>query len=112
MSDVEANKDAVRTWFAKGWNAGDISVADSLFSPDFTFNHCGREVALDWLKSVVREWRAVYPDLHMEIDEMIGEGDKIALKWHLTADLRKGTGLGIATFKDGKCVDYYSLQTD
>ncbi len=55
MSTKE-NKALARHWFAEGWNKGNATVADVIFSPHFTLN--GIEVGIEGpKKNVVRTRR-------------------------------------------------------
>ena len=56
MSTKE-NKALARHWFAKGWNKGNVTLADSIFSPHFILN--GIEVGAEGPKMNVARTRQI-----------------------------------------------------
>jgi steroid delta-isomerase-like uncharacterized protein len=86
MSTKE-NKALARHWFAEGWNKGNVTVADSIFSSHFTLN--GIEVGPEGpKKNVARTWRG-FPDITFTVEDQIAEEDRIVTRW-----IAQGTHLG------------------
>lgn len=114
-SPVERNKQTARDFFERVFNQGDMTAVSSL-APGYTYN--GQAMSPQSLIGWVNGMRAQIPDLHFTIEEMLGEGDKIALRWRMngTTASRPGgppvsvvtTGTNIMTFNaDGLAVSNY-----
>jgi predicted ester cyclase len=119
---VEQNKAIVRRIFEEIFNQGKLEVADELLAPNtdvhVPFEHPGSGPAA--LKKIVASLRAGFPDIHLEIDDLIGEGDKVAVAWHSTRQTHLGTyrglpptgrdvkvsGLDILRFDDGRVAEF------
>ncbi len=80
----ENNKAIVRRLFEELWNQGNLSVADQLFTPNYTdhdssspdFGH-GPESE----RKRVTLYRNAFPDLHLTIEDLIAEGDTVMARW-------------------------------
>ena len=80
---TEANKTLVRRAIEEGWNQGNLALTEELdaanfihHDPDFP-NFQTREDYRQW----VTETRNAFPDLHLTIEDMIAEGDKVVTRW-------------------------------
>lgn len=113
MTDVERNKQAAQQFFDRVFNHGDMSAVASL-APNYTYN--GQAMTPDSLIGWVNGMRAAIPDLHFTIEDILGEGDKIALRWRMNGATTAGgapvaivtTGTNIMTFNaDGQAVSNY-----
>ena len=90
------NKQLVRRWFEEVWNQNRESTIDELLSPQgvgFGLTATESEVTSTQFKPFVRNFRDAFPDLHMEIEDMVAEGDKVAVRLRVTGT-HKGGGLG------------------
>jgi steroid delta-isomerase-like uncharacterized protein len=76
---VEENKAVVHAWLAAR-NAHDIEAGVALWA----------EEKQTWLRAAFERFTLGFPDLHVTVKDMIGEGDKVAVWWIL-----QGTHLGI-----------------
>jgi predicted ester cyclase len=111
---IEANKTVVRRLVAEVLNGGHLEVIDELYTPEVA------PAARRW----IAPFRASFPDVHMEIVELIAEGDKVAGRFtcsgsHLGEWLGQApTGrrfegvdeVSIFRFRDGKIVHAWSLE--
>jgi predicted ester cyclase len=94
---VEQNKAVIRRIFEEIINQGNLDLADELLTPD-TDVHVPFEDPGDGpqaLKKIVGGLREGFPDLHLEIDELIGEGDMVAVAWHSTRQTHLGSYRGL-----------------
>ena len=66
-SEAEHNKDVVRRLVDEVLNAGRLDVVDELYSPRLA------PAAKRW----IAPFRASFPDMHMEVVDLIAEGDKV-----------------------------------
>jgi steroid delta-isomerase-like uncharacterized protein len=82
MSDQ--NKAIVRRLFEELWNKGNLSLADQLFTPNYThhdssspdFGH-GPEGE----RKRATLYRNAFPDLRLTIEDLIAEGDTVMARW-------------------------------
>ena len=82
-----SNKAVVRRFITEFWNAGDIAVADELVHPDYAIEGIGR--GSDAVKTNAAAYRVAFPDLECTIEQMVAEGDGVAVRLTL-----HGTHLG------------------
>jgi predicted ester cyclase len=72
---TEANKAVVRRLIDEVLNSGRLEVIDELYAPE--------------LAAAARRWlvpfRASFPDVHMEIEELIAEGDTVVGRFTCSA---------------------------
>jgi steroid delta-isomerase-like uncharacterized protein len=117
----ESNKRIVEKLFAT-FNDGQIGTLDTLVSSDYVGPQGDKGPA--GFRGVVVGLRSAFPDLHYTIDELIAEGDRVAIRWHWTGTHRAqfraypatgkvvtNPGLAIFRCRDGKIVAG-ALETD
>ena len=93
----EENKKLVRRWFKEVWDEGRLSAIPEMFhqtgiahgfpdpdsvvtSPEEFAKHC-------------KNFREVFPDVKVAVDDLVAEGNKVAIRW--TASMtHTGDGLG------------------
>jgi steroid delta-isomerase-like uncharacterized protein len=89
------NKAVVRRWFEEVWNQGNDSVVDELMAPGAVLYGLGPEMrGPAAFKPFHAAYRNAFPDVRIEVEDVIAEGDMVALRWTATATHR-GDGLGI-----------------
>lgn len=93
---IEANKALARRFMDEVLNKGNLAVADELLAPDLTFYSPGDTPdnpqplrGAEGFKDFVVALRTGFPDLHITIDDMIAEEDRLALRCMI-----RGTQLG------------------
>ncbi len=91
------NKTLVRRWFDEVWNKGRAAAIDELLASHAVVHGLG---AVDLQGSAgFKPFHAAYlgafPDLNIQIDDVIAEGDIVAVRWSCTGTHR-GDGLGFA----------------
>ena len=115
-----------RRWYEEVWNQGRESAIDELAAPDVIAHGLkdadGNEVVgTEAFKVMFRAFRSALPDMHVEVQALIQQGDLSAARLVVTAT-HTGEGLGIAatgkrvTFtgmamgreKDGKLVEAWN----
>ena len=95
----EKNKALARRWFKEVWNEGNEKTIDQLLAPNAVLYGLG-ESDVDvhgpaGFKPFVSNLRTALHPIHIEIDDIIAEGDKVALR--ITVEgTHSGDGLGIA----------------
>jgi steroid delta-isomerase-like uncharacterized protein len=93
----EVNKALVRRHFEEMWNRHDLAAADELMAEDY-LEHAvapfrqaepGRVNGPVAARQTAKWLLAQFPDLHMEVEAMVAEGDTVAVRV-----LSEGTNLG------------------
>lgn len=76
------NKQLARYIFEEIENKGNLAVADEIFANDFV-NHTpfGNMHGPEGAKQFATMLRTAFPDLHINIEDQIAEGDKVASRW-------------------------------
>lgn len=123
MSDQirEANKRSVGKLF-ETFNDGDLAAIDQLVGHEYVGAQGDRGPA--GFKVVVVNLRSAFPDLHYTLEDVVAEGDRVAVRWRWTgthaAPFRAfpptgkavtNTGSGIFQLTEGKIVAA-TLETD
>ena len=83
---TEANKAVVRRFFEDAWNRNQVSELEEYIAAD-RIHHYGARVAregVDVLRAVIRNWRGAMPDYRCYIEDMIAEGDRVAMLLRFT----------------------------
>jgi len=89
MSTSEEAKEIIRRWNEQGWSGGNYELAYEIISPNMTVHGAGGQsvgMGPDGLIDLIRTWRTGFPDGRMEIDDLIVEGDLVAIRntWYGT----------------------------
>ena len=81
-SAVEANKALVRRFIDEVHNKGNFALFNELFAASYV-NHSAPANRNDRAarEQSIKGFREASPDLHVTIDDMVAEGDKVALRW-------------------------------
>ena len=75
-------KEMAQRWYSEVMSEGKTEVIDQLCSPEWLDHDPlpGTTADLAGLKDFVAQIRAAFPDLQVTADEMIGEGDRLAVR--------------------------------
>lgn len=89
MSSPEDAKAIIRRWNEEGWSGGKYDLAHEIISPNMVVHGAGGQtvgMGPDGLIDLIRTWRTAFPDGRMEIDDLIVEGDTVAIRntWYGT----------------------------
>jgi len=79
-SDLERNKAVVRQFIERVFVAGDAAAVDELATEDFTPHSWGQQPGRDALKATQQRAGAGLSDVSFTIDEMVAEGDLVAVR--------------------------------
>jgi steroid delta-isomerase-like uncharacterized protein len=80
---TEENKAIVRRAIEEGWNQGHVAVFDELNAPTFINHDPGTpdvRTSEDY-KRWVTESLSAFPNLHVTIEDLVAEGDQVAMRW-------------------------------
>ncbi len=82
---AEESKAIVRQFWGV-WEEGNIDLVDELLAPDYV-NHTpaspDQPTGPEGVKGVVAMFRSAIPDLRVVVEDMIAEGDKVAVRYTL-----------------------------
>lgn len=121
----EANKQLMRRWFERVWNQRSEAAINEMFAADAKAHHFpetgGVLVGPDGFKQIYRNFCGAFPDLHVSMQDVIAEGDRVAAHWTVTMT-HLGDHLGVpatgkkavlpgsafAVVRDGKFVETWN----
>jgi steroid delta-isomerase-like uncharacterized protein len=93
----EDNQALVRRMTEEVFNKGNVAAAEEFVAPTVVIHRADTpdSKGLDGFKQAVSALRTAFPDLHLTIEDMISEGDKVAIRftYHGT---QKGEFRGVA----------------
>ncbi|HET9149114.1 MAG TPA: ester cyclase [Alphaproteobacteria bacterium] len=116
----EENIAAVKRWGAEVANQGKFDVLDDILAPNFVDHDPAPDQGpgIEGLKGFFRAFRAAFPDLSTEVEELVASDNEIAMRYTVrgthqgsfmgvppTGKRFEAAALQIAKFKDGKCVE-------
>jgi steroid delta-isomerase-like uncharacterized protein len=121
-NDLEKNKAIVQRYVDEMQNARSLDNIEDIFAEDFV-DHMASSGGLflggmDGLKRGYATFLKAFPDLHVTVEDMIAEGDKV-VAYKTVAGTHRGippTGkrvqwqnIGIYHIKNGKIAEYWGL---
>jgi steroid delta-isomerase-like uncharacterized protein len=126
MTDV--NKDVVARFYEQLWNRGNLDAADELVATDYVRHDLRPGEAPpgpNGQKAVAAKFRAAFPDVHLELEALVAEGDLVAARWTMTGTHTGAWGdvsptgrsvrfCGVNFFRiaDGKIAEIWNLRDD
>src|SRR5438105_7150607 len=75
------NKAVAMRVFDEIFNQGKFQVADQIYAPDFRNHGVHRTIDLKTDQEAVHAEKKAFPDLRVSVQEMVAEGDKVAVLW-------------------------------
>ena len=121
----EENKALVRRIIDEAWNQGKLEVIDEAFAPDYQEHNPrpGQELGIEGYKGGVLMMRAAFPDLLLDLHDIIAENDRTAVRYTLrgthdgelmgvpaSGQRVSSDGMVFARFEDGKVVERWGVQ--
>ena len=94
---TEENKAIIRRIYEEVFNQGNLAVADELIATNYVSHVPGGQEykGPEGFKQFITQTRTAFPDLHMTVEHIIAEGDKVAHCGKLQGTF-KGETMGIA----------------
>ncbi len=88
------NKDVALRLYNEVWNQKKLAVIDEIFADDFAIFAPGIVVTdKKVLKEFIHSWMTSFPDIHHEVEDVVEQGNKLALRF-------KGKGTHLGQFMD------------
>ena len=109
MSELsDFNKSQTVKFFEQVFNRKDYDVVADMLNPNYKFNGVPTSAAdtIAWAKGLHQK----FPDLHFTIETILGEDEKVALRWRMNvtdpASGKKGyiSGTNILVFVNGQAL--------
>ena len=117
----EANKQLMRRWFEQVWNQKNEAAIDEMFSSEGLSHGFPEPDSVlhgpEGFKEIHRAFCGAFPDVHVTIEDVIAEGDKVLVRWHVavthlgdhlgmpaTGKKASFPGASFDVIKDGKIV--------
>ena len=90
-------KEMAQRWYSEVMSEGKTEVIDELCAPDFTDHDPlpGSTADLAGLKDFVAQIRAAFPDMQVTADDIVAEGDRLAVRSTMRGT-HEGDFMGIA----------------
>jgi predicted ester cyclase len=121
MQMSEANKASMLRFFEEVFNQGKLEVIDEISTQDFVSHDLGNPLHnREGIKVQVETIRAAFPDVRFTADDMIAEGEKVAVRFTMRGTQRGDfmgipptdkhvtvTGVDIVRFSEGKAVEHW-----
>lgn len=93
---TEENKIHVRRLYEEVFNQKNPAAIDDYFAPD-VIDHSlppGVPGGIEGVKLTISLFLAAFPDLHITVEDLIAEGDKVVARWTLRGT-HQGASLGM-----------------
>lgn len=92
----EAHNEIMQRYVEEAINKGNLAVLDELIHPDYVFRSPGEEVrGPEGFKGLIAAYRSAFPDLNMQIDDLLTEGNRTVTCFSLSGT-HDGVFMGIA----------------
>ena len=94
---IEENKAVARRWMEEIWQKASPAAMDELLASNFVFNYASPGVKPDreGYKQSVNGFFVGFPDVQFTTEDMVAEGDKVAVHWTGRCT-HKGEYMGVA----------------
>ena len=94
---MEDNKTIERRWFEEVWNGRSVGAIDRRMAPECVVHGLDRTgqdlIGPAGFKPFHQAFLNAFGNLHIDVEDVIEEGDKIAIRWTATGH-HTGDGLG------------------
>jgi predicted ester cyclase len=103
---VEQNKQVVRKFLEELFDKQRLHLVDDLLAPDYKLYHPGapEPLGLDSFPEFLSSFPAGFAGFYMKVEDLIGEGDKVAARFVL-GGTHKGVFMGVQP--TGKVVELH-----
>ena len=125
---TEDHKALVRRFYDEVWNGGNVDVALEVFAEDYVRHDLRPTKAAPGgagMAAIAQAFRAAFPDLRMQVDVLLAEGDLVAARWTSTGTFTGAwgdveptgeqatfSGVNIFRFADGRVVELWNHRDD
>jgi steroid delta-isomerase-like uncharacterized protein len=84
MSNADERRKLITDAWAAAWDHGDVDALDAVLSPNYRRRADAADEGQDLaeFKASIVTTRSAFPDLTTTIDEILVDGDRVAVRWH------------------------------
>jgi steroid delta-isomerase-like uncharacterized protein len=121
--DTEANKALTLRYWEEVANKGNLDLIEEICAPDYVCHEVDQDIrGPEGVRQFISMLRAAFPDLHVTVEDVIAEGEKIVQRWtgrgtHQgelmgippTGNRVSVAGITISRFKDGKVSEEWEV---
>ena len=106
---AEENKERIRRGFEEGVNQRHLELFDELLSPDYVnYGTNPPTRGIDGFRQMMGVFFTGFPDMKVELDEVIGEGDRVVTRGRMTGT-HTGEFMGIPATGKPISVNYIDM---
>ena len=94
---LERNKAIAQRYLEEVFTKGNLAVVDEIAAINFVSHDpaAGGEIhGIEGFKQFVKAAHTIFPDLAFTIEDMVAEGNRVAVRWTMQS-LHEGEGLGL-----------------
>ena len=81
---TSGREERVRSFFERAWNAKDYAAAEDLYGPKYSDPHVPGLTGGAAKAAAIESYHAAFPDLHMDIAELVACGEQVAVRFRIT----------------------------
>ena len=123
MDATQKNIEAQKRWGDEVAGQGKLDALDEILADDFTDHDPGDYAPTrEGLKNFFRDFRTAFPDLALDVEEMVATDDYVAFRYTArgthqgefmghapTGRSIEAPGMQIGKFRDGRCTDRWGV---
>ena len=122
---VEENKALARRLYEEVWNQGNLDAATEVLAPTYVVHDPGtpgRPNGIEGEQQTASLYRTAFPDLHFTLEDVLAEGDEVAVRFTASGTQRgvlmglaptgkhaTVTGISIFHVADGKITEHWVI---
>jgi steroid delta-isomerase-like uncharacterized protein len=91
---MKKNKDFIQDFNEDFWNGHNLAAFEKYFTSDFIGHYPDRDMDVEQTKGLIQAYFTAFPDLHITINDLIAEDDKVVKVW-TAKSTNKGDFMGI-----------------
>jgi steroid delta-isomerase-like uncharacterized protein len=124
----DAGKQVVRCFYEELWNRGNLDAADKVVADDYIRHDLRPGDAPPGpagQKAVAEKFRSAFPDVHLEVEAIVADGDLVVARWTMTGthsgawgDIAptgrqiRVSGVNFFRIVEGKIAEIWNLRDD
>ncbi len=120
---TEANKAAYRRFMDEAFTGQQFDRVADYIAADMVEHTPGLSAGAAGVRRDIEMFASAFPDMHVTIEDLIAEGDKVAARYYWTGTHQgafaeiaptgkqvRVRGLDIWRMQDGKCVEHWNIE--
>ncbi len=108
---TEATKEISRRWNEEFFNQRQVDAIDRFLHPDYV-SHSNNIQGLAAAREAYTKMLEDSPDLHLQIEDVIAEGDQVVTRWTMRTGEKAWAGISIERIVDGKIAEDWFHATE